>query len=83
MPERQQLTKITFVTDHDTGMYHIGEVDGIFSEDQLVDFYRRFGDKGREELVSHLGFLQHQAYKAWFEYQSQCQELGDASAEGN
>lgn len=61
MPEREKLTEITYVTDHDTGMYKLGEVDGLFQEQQLEYYLNMYGS---EDLLRHLAFLTHQVIKA-------------------
>jgi len=59
--ETEKLAEIEFVTDFEVPMYHIGEVQGSFQEDQLKDYVRRFGCK---DLFSHLAFMQYQVVKA-------------------
>jgi len=60
MPERKDLTTISFVTDHDTGMYYMGEIDGVFQEHSLRDYLIRYGDRGRADLLNHLAHLTFQ-----------------------
>ena len=69
MPQRESLTTVTFITDHDTSTYHIGEIDGLFQKVQLYDYLRRFGEKGYTDLIAHLAYLQHQVVEARLELQ--------------
>ena len=57
MTTRKELVTISCVTDHDTGMYHMGEIDGIFQRDELEDYIRNYG---ATELIEHLAYLVHQ-----------------------
>lgn len=59
MPERKNLAKIDVITDCDSDMYHIGEVDGGFSESELREHIK---DHGHEELCSKLAYLQFQVW---------------------
>ncbi len=59
MPERKNLAKIDVITDCDTGNYHIGEVDGSFSESELRDHIKRHG---HQEICAHLAYLQYQVW---------------------
>lgn len=54
MPERESLTTISIITDDDTGMYEIGEIDGCFSEAQLE---RHLNMRGATKLLEHLARL--------------------------
>lgn len=58
--ERQELAKVSYVTDTDVSYYEIGEVDGAFQEAQLEDYIKRFG---HEKLCSHLAFMNYQIWK--------------------
>ena len=71
MPKREDLVTITQVTDHDSGMYYIGEIDGLLQKNDLQEFLKRHGEKGKNELVQHLAFLQHQIISEWLELQTQ------------
>ena len=57
MSEKIALTRIYYHNDDDTGMYKVGELDGIFTEGQLQEYIRRFGAEG---LISHLSYLIYQ-----------------------
>jgi hypothetical protein len=75
MPERKQLAKISRVTDDDTGMYRIGEVEGAFQQDQLKEFISRYGKGG---LLSTLAYMTHQVVSAAREV-NQGQEGGESN----
>ena len=75
MPERKEILKINVITDDDTGMWSIGEIDGIFQEDVLAEF---IDDYGYEHLVSHLAFLSYQVIRI---HHSKVYEGDSASAE--
>ncbi len=57
MPEKMTMTKISVVTDDDTGMYSIGEIDGMFCKKELREHIESHGSQG---LIEHLAFLQYQ-----------------------
>lgn len=46
MPQRENLAKITIITDDDTGMYSIGEIDGGFNTMTLQNHIRKYGADG-------------------------------------
>ena len=56
MAEYKDLLKLKVVTDDDTGMYYIGEVDGGFTD--LKGFLEDNGLKGRDELLLTLSVMQ-------------------------
>jgi len=60
MPERKKILTINVITDDDTGMYSIGEIDGIFQEDELFEFV---GDYNADNLIKHLAFLSYQVHR--------------------
>lgn len=60
MAEVSRLVEIVQVVDDDTGMYHMGEIDGLFQDHSLREYLRIYGQRGREELLCHLAYLQHQ-----------------------
>lgn len=82
MPERKELCKLSTVTDDDTGMYHIGEIDGLFQGDDLKEYLKRHGEKGVDRLVRHLGYLQHSVFYAWSLMQNECCSRQDSCAKG-
>ena len=57
--ETQDLIRIVAVTDHDTGMYHMGEVDFRYNNDVLIDHVERYG---ADELLNILGFMAHMVW---------------------
>lgn len=57
MPERNKLAQINFITDDDTGMHHIGEVDGGFHTFELRDYIQQYGTT---ELLKQLSYMQYQ-----------------------
>ena len=67
MPERESILTITKVTDDDTGMYRIGEIDGIFQSQSLGEYLSSHGEKGKTELINHFAYLQSQVIDAWRE----------------
>ena len=77
MPERKLLARIAYVTDHDTGLYRIGEVDGAFQEDQLKEFIASYG---RDELLSTLAYMTHQVISAARELNREREPAGCAKA---
>ena len=55
--ETKKLATIEFITDFETPMYHIGEVQGAFNENELLDYVRSYGTK---DLLEHLTYLHFQ-----------------------
>lgn len=78
MPQTKTLVNITKVTDDSTGMYHVGEIDGLFQEHELREYLKRYGEIGKTELINHLAFLQYQVVDMYKkinaeEYACQCE----------
>ena len=71
MPERRTLVSITTVTDHDTEMYHIGEIDGLLQHGELKEHIKRHG---HQELLVHLAYLQSQVFTALHEVNDEKEE---------
>lgn len=64
MSERKLLLEVTYHSDDDTGMYHVGEIDfGICGT--LKDYLDHYGIKGRDEIVNTLGYLIHSVYEKY------------------
>ena len=76
MPERKTLASITIITDHDTGMYHVGEIEGAFNHDELKAHIKKHG---YNELSFQLAYLQFQLVTAIREVNG---EKGDADVCG-
>lgn len=52
----EKLFEIKYVTDHDCGNYHIGEIDfGIYGT--LREYLKQYGRKGKDDIVQKLAFL--------------------------
>ena len=69
MAEREDLTTISFISDDSTGIYEVGEIDGLLQQHQLKEYLRQHGKWGRTQLIEHLAYLQHQVIVAWKESQ--------------
>lgn len=54
--ETKDLIRIVAVTDHDTGMYHVGEVDWRYNTEVLTEHCEKYGE---DELLSALAYLSH------------------------
>lgn len=65
MPEKKTIATITVVTDDETGMYHIGEPDGLFQQYELLEYLQQHGQRGKLEMLEHLAYLQNQVIEAW------------------
>jgi len=65
MPQKQTIATIWEVTDDDTGMYFIGEVDGGFNAEFLKDHIRHHGNKN---LLAHLAYMISQVMDATKEH---------------
>ena len=62
MPSAKELISIKYVSDTDSGMYHLGELEWCsFDEDHLEDYIKRFG---HEELCVKLAYLQFQVWQS-------------------
>ena len=55
MSEKQELARIWAVTDDDTGMYRIGEVDGGFNG----NLQHQIEKYGSDELLKQLAYMTH------------------------
>ena len=71
MPETKAIATITQVTDDDTGMYFIGEIDGLFQREELIRYLKSHGKKGKQELHEHLAYMQSQVIQAWRDINSE------------
>jgi len=54
------LGSIRKVTDTDTSMYMIGEIDGGFDEVKLKAYIEQYGSKGVAEIMSKLSYMHFQ-----------------------
>lgn len=64
MAQRSNLLMVDYHTDCETGMYDIGEVDyGISGT--LDGFLKRYGRKGKDDVIKTLAFLIHRVEKAY------------------
>jgi hypothetical protein len=54
MPERKKLANINIITDDDTGMYRIGEIDGGFYTEILREHIKKHGIT---DLIEHLAYM--------------------------
>lgn len=60
MAQRKDLISIEMVTDCETGLYRIGELDYGISVIAMENYLKNYGHEGRKELLYMLGFLSHQ-----------------------
>jgi len=59
------LIEITYVIDDETGVWRQGEIEhGIYTT-KLESFLRNFGERGKNELLGRLEFMQHLVEKYW------------------
>ena len=65
MPERLELGTTRVITDDDTGMYYIGEVESGWNPNRLNAFLEQNGKKGYEELVQALAVQQAEVVISW------------------
>ena len=63
--DTDQIAKIVKVIDDDTGMHSVGDIEGAFDENKLADYLKRYGNEGKNKLVSRLAFMQWQVWEAW------------------
>jgi len=57
MVQTEDLITIQRVTDDETGIWSIGEVDYSINLGNLEDFIRHYGEEGRQELIDKLDYL--------------------------
>ncbi len=63
--ETKRLFEINYVTDHDCGNYHIGEVDYRLDQD-FYDYIKQYKRKGKDEIIkmlSHFIFMVEQEFR--------------------
>lgn len=70
--ESKKLATIEFITDFETPMYHLGEVQGSFDEKQLKDYVKRFK---ADDLLFCLAYLQFQVVNAIREVNAELSEV--------
>jgi len=58
--EIKKLANIHFVTDHDCGMYRLGELGGGFDETALKEYLEQYGRRGYSDLCSRLQIYHYQ-----------------------
>jgi len=64
MATRAKLLDVTYHTDDETGLYRVGEVDfGVNA--RLQDYLRRYGIKGRDDILTTLAYLTHTVWEVW------------------
>ena len=54
MAEKEPIAVISVITDDDTGMYSIGEVDGGFAKAELKQHIEDYGSGG---IINHLACM--------------------------
>ena len=57
MPEKRDIITIKEITDDDTGLYYIGEIDGIYDSDLLMRHIKSHGSDGLITYLAHLQFI--------------------------
>lgn len=65
----QELLTLSYITDCDTGMYAMGEIDFGIVSGVLDDYLKRYGYKGKNEITSMLGYLIYEVEKRFRETQ--------------
>ena len=78
MSQKRTLLEVKYHSDDDTGMYRVGEIDfGIWGT--LDEYLKRYGRKGKEDIVGTLGYLIYEVERKFREIprpqsdgQSQC-----------
>ena len=77
MATRKKLLTIERITDCDTGMYRVGEIDHGICVQEIKDYLKQYGLEGRKELVVTLRYLIHYIHE---EYDKQSLQAGDTGA---
>jgi len=65
VPQRETILKLIKITDDDAGMYQIGEIDGGFSDEELLEYLKSHGEYGLHQLTAKLTHIQFQIWEAW------------------
>lgn len=65
MTERTKLAALSVITDDDTGLYFVGELDGGFQQTELTQFLTTYGRQGRKDLLEHLAYMQHKVIETY------------------
>ena len=60
MTETRDLIKLKAITDFETPIYHIGEVDFEYNEEVLTDHIKRYGVT---DLASKLSYMQYVVWR--------------------
>ena len=76
MSERKELGSISYHSDDDTGMYHIGEIDGGFNGN-LKHYLESFGTKGRDELLTQFGYMSYLVQKTYLEVNAESSQANE------
>lgn len=63
--EYETMATIRRVTDHDCGLYEVGEISGAFDPADLQKYLEVHGERGLSNLLLRLSGLQHQVWEAW------------------
>lgn len=59
MADTKEIGSISFISDTEDGMYHMGEVQGGFDEQLLTEYIRTYG---YYELIDRLSLMQWQVW---------------------
>jgi len=63
--EFDTLVKIQEVTDCDTAMHQTGDIEMHYTDKQLEDFFKAYGERGRDNLVKSLAMFMHNLESAY------------------
>jgi len=77
--ETRQLARIEIVTDHETGMYEMGEVVNCpFDLGALEAYIKSYGEKGIANLQDHLCSMQHALHEMAMSHRRAASDVGCA-----
>lgn len=79
MTERRTIATISIITDCDTEMYRMGEVDGGFDERELHLYLMNHGETGYYALLEKLAQMQSHVLKTWHLGRAAQKPVGAAS----
>ncbi len=57
MASRETLLTVSMITDDETGLYHIGEIDSGIHVGTLKSFLKSYGHEGKKDLINSLAHL--------------------------
>lgn len=64
------MAKVLKITDDDTGMYSVGDIEGAFDKNELINYLNSYGNEGKNKLLDTICHMQWQIWQAWRDHNS-------------